>query len=58
MVLLSLHTHPGVPSGADIQQLLTDLDRASDKVEGLLKQWQDQLTASLQTAKKFEEDHK
>lgn len=49
---------PGVPSGADIQQLLTDLERVEGKVDDLLKHWKDLLVSSLQTATKFQEDQK
>ncbi len=48
----------GVPSGVDIQQLLTDLERAEDKVEGLLKHWKDLLADKLNTANDFQQDHK
>ncbi len=50
--------YTGVPSGADIQQLLTDLDRAEEKVGGLLKYWKDLLADKLNTANSFQQDHK
>lgn len=50
--------HAGVPSGADIQQLLTDLERAENKVDELLKHWKDLLADKLNTANSFQHDHK
>lgn len=49
---------PGVPSGADIQQLLSDIENTNGKVGELLNHWKTLLASSLETAKKFEEDHK
>jgi len=41
-----------------MQQLLTDLERSRAKVDQLLDDRNERLTNNLDTAKKFEQDHK
>lgn len=55
---MRVHAPPpaGVPSGADIQQLLSAIDEASTDVQGLVDFWRDLLATSLETAKKLEND--
>ena len=49
---------PDVPSGCEIQQLLGDIDQANTEVGDLSGYWRDLLNATLETAKKFEADHR
>ena len=56
--VINFTPHADGPSGADIQKLLSDIDETSATVREQLSYWRDLLSASLDTAKKFELDHR
>ena len=48
---------PDLPSGADIQELLSNVSATNEKVNDLLAYWKDLLSSGLETAKKFDTDY-
>ena len=45
------------PSGAEMHELLTSLEKSNGETKELLDFWRNFLNASLETAKKFDNDH-